>query len=237
MIPDLLSAKFKYQWKNTPQLTPRWTQLMTGWEILTSKARSMVPGGTETWFRPRSRSDDRMTYECDSKLGNPSVIDCAQLLQQPSQNMTILPRDTAFVVSKSCSVAISVTSVGTDAVSITWQPVQAALALIITGCVALVSGNGSGGRAQIATPRQLAYGHPKAKRNSSEPNGIFHAIRKYYIIRQTDQSIALDSLLPNVKITVFQQTARFTTYAAERRSCPWRAAQNGDDVKQCLQEL
>ena len=191
---------------------------MTGWSILTSKARSMVPGGTEIWFRPRSRSNDQMTYECDSKLGNPSAIDCSQLLQQSRQNVTVRPGDTAFVVSKTCSVAVSTASVGTDAISITWPQIQEALTMVIAGCVALVSGGGNGGRAHITPPLGLIDGRPKAKRNSSEPN-------------------AFDPLPQNVNITVFQQTVPFTTYAAERRSCPWRAVQNGNDVKQCLQEL
>ena len=191
---------------------------MAGWSILSSKTRSMIPGGTETWFRPCSRSDEQMSYDCDSKLGNPSAVDCSQVLQQSRQNMTIRPGDTGFVITKTCSVAISVAPVVTDAVSITWQQVQAALTLIIARCVALASGNGNGGRAQIAPALRLISGHPKAKRNGSEVN-------------------AFDPLLANVNITVFQQTAPFTTYAAERRSCPWRAVQNGDDVKQCLQEL
>ena len=204
---------------------------MDGSNTLLSRAASMVPGGTETWFRPDPRPNNKMDYDCDPKLGSPLAIDCSQLVQTPVQDMMVRPGDTAFIVLKTCSVAISVATVATDAISITWPQIRAALDLLINGCVGLSSGTAYGGRAHGGLSLHFNSGHLKDKRNSSDSSA------KSTADRPIGQSIDLGALPPNVNVTVFEQTAAFTTYAAERRSCPWRAIQNGDDVKHCLQEL
>ena len=46
----------------------------------TAQAERMAPGETTPWWEiAPSVADDKMSYECDAKLGSPSEVDCAQV--------------------------------------------------------------------------------------------------------------------------------------------------------------
>ena len=42
-------------------------------------SQKMSPGGSTPWWKQVPDSADKMTYECDGKLGAPAAMDCAKV--------------------------------------------------------------------------------------------------------------------------------------------------------------
>ena len=64
------------------------------------QAEDMKRGGSNPWWQ-YSTSPDEMTYECDSNLGSPSVVDCAQIEWQQidgatTDTLTVGPSQVSF---------------------------------------------------------------------------------------------------------------------------------------------
>lgn len=68
---------------------------------LGKKSEDMVKGGAEKWWEYNRDHPIEMTYECDAKLGSPSVVDCTQIQWQglgpPSDTIRLTPGENKLI--------------------------------------------------------------------------------------------------------------------------------------------
>ena len=88
---------------NQPGASSAQTELMLRKaELWTTQAERMGAGEAIPWWQlASSAADDKMTYECDNRLGSPSEVDCAQiewhqLDSTPSDTLTIGANQVSF---------------------------------------------------------------------------------------------------------------------------------------------
>ena len=75
-------------------------------------------GGTSTWWqilpKPSNPKIDEMAYECDAKLGSPSMSDCSKIewnqLGAPSDTVTVVPGMTQYLHSSKQQIETLITT-------------------------------------------------------------------------------------------------------------------------------
>lgn len=176
-------------------------------------AASMTRGGPVAWWSPSlSLASNEMTYECDSGLGSPSTVDCAQIewgqLGPASDAIAVGPEKITFLHANTCNLAIS----ASVTLVLTWAQIRTALATLMTTCVQHPFRAPQGGRAYFRLrPSQLSG------RKSRKRDGL----------------TGLNALPPHANITSFQQSETWTTPIDESRTCTWRAISNGHPTTTC----
>lgn len=166
-------------------------------------------------FGEETLPNDTMTYECDTKLGNPQHVDCSQLqysqLDPISNSLSPEPDLTRFLHSEACNIGISVSK----STFITWKQIKSAVDEIIEICVNNTLRKAVGGRASYGHQALLNIGlGGRSKRDAD----------------------SLTALPLGVNITLFQQLEYYFTFPPENeelKSCTWQNAPNKQDVRPC----
>ena len=134
----------------------------------TLRTQKMYAGGKTTpWWGAVAASEDEMTYECDSTLGAPSAVDCAQVEWSQlgpddetlsigagvvkflsssklpiSSNATMMARILTSAID-TCQVAISAAT----AITLNWRQIRIAMDTLFNVCVTHPFFPATGGRA------------------------------------------------------------------------------------------
>ena len=217
-VPLAISYLFEQQSKTQPvDSHEHFVSLMES--ALYQGDASGQPGPRAWWDRGSIGSEsaqrtllasDHMTYECDSKLGNPSNIYCSQIersqLGPPSDTLTVAPEATTFLHQEDCYLAIT----ASIALVLTWQQIKAALDTLLNSCVNRPYSASQGGRAFFGTP--------------SYPD---------ISIKKRDTVSGLDALPPHANITIFKQREVWSDPVGELSSCTWKAIEQGVSVSTC----
>ena len=213
-VPMALSDLFKQQAETLPYDSSGYlTSLMES--ALYQGDASGQPGLLPWWDRSSSAQNsllasNKMTYECDSKLGSPSDASCSQIewsqLGPPSDILTVGPAATTFLHQEDCYLAIT----ATINLALTWQQIRAAVDTLLVFCVNHPYNPSRGGRAFFGTPS-----YPEIN------------------IKKRDDVSGLNALPSCTNITVFQQKEGWSSPEAELSSCTWRAVGDGASVSTC----
>ena len=131
-------------------------------QMLSFQAQKMKRGGTLKWWDFESAASDKMTYECDAGLGNPSAVDCSDIqwhqLPASSDTLTISPGTTTFFHQNTCYLAIT----ATVSLVLPWAQITTALATLMNTCIERLDQTSQGGRAFYSAS-------PIPKRNVKTP--------------------------------------------------------------------
>ena len=159
------------------------------------------------------------TYSCDSSLGSPKLVDCAQLQytafpKDGEASLQISPEKPTFLHSASCSIGIF----SLIPMRLTWSRIEAAINDLIEICVnhPLIT---VGGRAYYGQQRSIDIGDWSSK----------DELRKRNVT-------GLDALPPAANITLFQQVVPLPSPLSaddERKGCTWQQAVHFEDVRSC----
>ena len=181
------------------------------WTLIST---TLIRGGSDTWWHHTDLqvSDDKMTYECDTGLGSPSRVDCAQVeysqMGPPSDTISVGPGEVTFLHSNTCFLAISA-NVRTV---LTWTQVRTAITTLVNQCVENPVFGTRGGRAYFGTQPIQSSGRKRRK--------------------QRDVT-GLNALSPGSKVTMWEQQERWTNPTAELKTCTWSAILKGIPVSTC----
>ena len=183
------------------------------WNVFQSIARYLhVMGrmGEPWWGKPYFDAldgtlvdaDDKMTYECNSRLGSPSPKDCSHLeyaeLGPDGDNVQVGPGFTRFLNQGSCAVGIS----SSIPVTLTWEQIRLAISALIGVCVLDPVAGSQGGMAYYGKPTSLV-GEERRKRKKRG-----HDVEQEKRLEKRLEKRALSGFnaLPlHVNITLFQQ--------------------------------
>ena len=115
-------------------LSDRYNPPSTVW---LAQAGKMNRGSTWRWYDTTSRLSYEMAYQCDSKLGAPSIVDCAQIewdqLSPSSDTLAVSPGVTTFLHSNACYLAIS----AAISLVLTWAQIRTATSTLMNMCLHL----------------------------------------------------------------------------------------------------
>ena len=109
----------------------------------------------------------QMAYECDPKLGSPTVVDCSKLeysslLGAPSDSISVGPGSDQFFSLGTCSVAIT----ASVSLRLTWSQIKIALDTLINLCVSNPTKPALGGRAYYDSLSSHSLGRYRTKRGT-----------------------------------------------------------------------
>ena len=200
------------------------------WELAST---GMIRSSSTTWWLSASQSSthDEMTYECDTALGSPAVVDCTQVewnqLGPPSDTVRVGPGMVQFLHSSESKVSVTAISLATDprtypdtcfvAISaeiiilLSWSQIRTAVSTIMNMCIQNPLQSSQGGRAYY-----------KSAAKATRRDGGF------------TQLTGLNALPPHTNITIFQQQEPWTDPTKELSSCTWDAVQNRNPLTKCL---
>ncbi|MCJ1258687.1 hypothetical protein MMC24_006520 [Lignoscripta atroalba] len=182
----------------------------------------MTRGGGYPWYGQSSQAEppnNTMTYECDTKLGNPSVVDCSQLqysqLGKSTESLALRPGVVDFLHSGSCNVAISASA----PMVLSWAQIKAALDELVELCVNNPVATAVGGKAFYGAQSSidLDLGGGRKRKRKRDITG-------------------LNALPAHANITLFQQleiSDAFPDDPDETQTCTWQNVLAGEDVRLC----
>ena len=149
-------------------------------------------GGGEGMWDPSDK--DEMTYECDSSLGSPRLVDCTHIeysqLGAGSARVSVGTRDEKSFVENTCRVTVEASTT----VVLIWDQIKIALDALINLCVGNPLKGARGGRAFYGVQSEAALeaaiiGRRKKKRRRKKG-------------RRSAVVTGLNALPPNVTITI-----------------------------------
>ncbi|CAF9915293.1 MAG: hypothetical protein HETSPECPRED_002352 [Heterodermia speciosa] len=185
---------------------------------------SRTRDSTSSWW-DKTRSNgateaaETTTYSCDSALGSPKLVDCAQLQYTAfpkggEASLQISPEEPTFLHSASCSIGIS----SLVPMRLTWSRIEAAINDLIEICVNHPL-TAVGGRAYYGQQQSIDIGGWSSK----------DELRKRNVT-------GLDALPPAANIALFQQVVPLPptlSAADERNGCTWQQAVHSGDIRRC----
>ena len=185
-------------------------------------------GQHEGWMLPEAYqlsselASNEMTYECDTSLGAPSVVDCGNIewgnmLGPDTDTISVGPGRATFLHKDSCYVAIT----ASIALILTWAQIRVALSALMTTCVQNpFYSHPFGGRAFHAIPAAShSPGKKKGKRRKRDGNGLGLS--------------GLNALPPHANVTTFRQSEPWRSTMEEMNSCTWNQVVKGFPVDEC----
>ena len=184
--------------------------------VLHRRALQMEGGqGPDTWYDPTLPGSDEMTYQCDSKLGSPSVIDCEKLMYHglgkfDTATVDLGPSKTKIFVEGECAVGVS----SITPITVAWSQIVTAFNGLINVCIES-PWTAYGGRAFAGVQSESSI--------LMSLSGIASGMRK-----RDGPITGLDALSKDVKVTTWKHTG-----GRANLECEFRAAKDQKPVDGC----